>query len=139
MIRVFISFCIELTKKKYLLISFIFILIISYLGFSIVYEGNLVKQVEKIRIIKHMVNFFWIVIIAIIGAWGWNKTVLLWPYKIWYFIYISSIILFIFFGIIDLLFGGLNFTLRVSLGYFHMFLQSPMPFIVLWILLKFNN
>ncbi len=102
-------------------IALIFIMIICWCGYQFIYEGsnhgeNNLAWMDKRRLLKHCLNYLWLLLIFIIGYWGLKHQHPIWLIKVWIIFYLTALLVLPAFGIIDLLIGGFAKNIKFALG-----------------------
>ena len=87
-------------------IALIFIIIICWCGYKFIYEGsnhgeNNLAWMDKRRLLKHCLNYLWLLLIFIIGYWGLKHQHPIWLIKVWIIFYLTALLVLPAFGIID--------------------------------------
>ena len=85
-------------------------------------------------IIKHIVNYSFLFLIAFIGYWGWSNYNKVWVKKVWILLYSMAIIIITIAGLIDLYSKITNISVRNFLGDFRFFFSTPLPYAILFFL-----
>ncbi len=113
-------------------IAFVILNIITWLGYSYIYENTDSRNMQKIY--TYPCHFLCLAIITIIGFWGLGGYQKRWVKKIWLLIYFVLISLLLLFGVISLCIPGVHFKLikKGAAGLFYFFI-TPGPFIAVYV------
>ena len=116
--------------RQRLLVSFLLIVIIGVLGFQFVLDTRHFPGTY------HTVPFILMLLIGIIGYWGWRIHIQEWISFLWLIIYAFVIILLFTCGLIDLFVFKISGSFRIRLNQIKTFFLSPAPFVLLFLLTK---
>lgn len=86
---------------------------------------------------KHIINYALLLIVAMVGYWGWQNYKKTWVKQVWVLLYSAVITLITIIGIYDLIFYIKNEGLREFLHGFRFFFISPLPFGLLLFLSRY--
>jgi ABC-type uncharacterized transport system YnjBCD permease subunit len=103
------------------------------------YHDNPQAHFNTNPFVRHGLNFFLLLLVGIIGWWGWKSHPDKWIKKLWVPIYAAILSFMIGTGIIDLLIRFESMSFRNLLSGLRLFFTSPVPFGVLLFLSRFSN
>jgi|GEM_PF-2264943 len=123
-----------------LIIAIVLMVIVNWIGYRFMYEDATAKQfLDGRRLLKHILNFSWLLIIYLIGYYGWYSYKYIWVKKTWTVIYGFVVIIMIVLGMVDLLIGSFKLDMKDAIGLCRFFFESPMPFSLLWFVCSRND
>jgi hypothetical protein len=90
-------------------------------------------------LLKYGIYFLWLMLIALIGHWGWKDFPQLWVKNIWLLAYSFAIVLLLLLGFIDLFWGPIPLYYKKDISHFRSFFLSPALFVLLYFLSVFTK
>jgi hypothetical protein len=103
--------------------------------YAIAYEGAKLLVVIH-PILKHVINFGFIIIIAFTGLHAFSFLSTAWVKRLWSYCYVAVISILIAYGLVDMWYHVSDTNLREMFSNFRMFFTSPVPYGVLVFLAK---
>lgn len=97
---------------------------------------------NKILLVKRLMRFariIWLILVAIIGFWVLIKVRFSWMKKLWAISYSFIILLLIFIGVFDMLFGPINENFRFYISCIRLFFASPLTLALMYFFYKKTN
>lgn len=118
--------------KLQVYLAFVGIILICWLGYHFIFESkHYAKYFLQHRILKHVLNFIWLLLITALGYWGLKYSNIKWAKQLWLIINLSVIVFLLLIGLIDLIFSPFNLNIITGFAYLRYFFQSPLPFIMI--------
>ncbi len=114
--------------SKRIVIAVLLMLFISW-GSSKGYDINFFQTIPPIE--KHSINFFLLILVALIGYYSLTQFSEKWLLIIWILVYSIVVILLVCIGIIDVCYPIKVQLIRDSIVPFRMFFISPIPFLII--------
>lgn len=90
-------------------------------------------------ILKYSIYFIWLLLVDLIGLWGWKSSAQKWMYSTWFYTYSVVIITLIVLGLIDIYLLPIATYIKKDISHFRAFFLSPAFFVVLFFLSKIQR
>lgn len=118
--------------KTKLWAGLLLVTLISFIDYQYFSEGFAVRRMPGA--VRQSGHLFVLVVIILVGFWGWNKHPMQWTKKLWLYAYGAAIVILLLIGFVStqLVHLGSGFLDRVS--DFRLFFCSPLPYITLYML-----
>jgi hypothetical protein len=125
----------EKSKNRRVLIVLLLMLLIGFVSTQGFLETSIF--IKSQILLKYGIYFLWLVLMLLIGVWGWKNYPQLWVMKVWLAAYSFAISVLLLLGCVDLGFGTIPLYYKKDISHFRSFFLSPSLFVLLYILSVF--